>query len=358
MKKSELEKLYRRVAKEIGFKEDPTQKGWMPKLGPNDYKCKIIHGFTKSGSVTLFAGPKDFIDPDFLLLDGSYKVAQSKAPKPHILLPCILEIKTEEDCCWFTKERVDGTRLLRDFPFFDGLEKFNIANLYWNTVDVFSRIEQAESKANFEDFFRDRLKKWVELGKSCKSKASKQKLETLRTVADDFFRYVFYETDLGEIADLEMGLFFKNFGNTDIVVQGDNFYLPSSEIVPLPQFYGAAYFVWNMLMYVHDSEKEGVVEDIQEWRGAFYGTCPKELRNQFFIGFNLLLFERVMGALLVDIPLRRSPFDAKGGEGRARAKRAEKIFVEVLKYLLNKIPTLVENEPFKENFAALAKIYK
>src|SRR3989338_2799966 len=76
MKKSELEKIYRKVAKEVDFevdfKEDPAHKGWMPKLRPNDYKCKIVHGFTKKAAVTLTVGPKGVVDMETLKLAGDY----------------------------------------------------------------------------------------------------------------------------------------------------------------------------------------------------------------------------------------------------------------------------------------------
>ena len=172
---------------------------------------------------------------------------------------------------------------------------------------------------------------------------------------------------------MEMRLFFKNFGNTDIVVQGDNFYLPNSEIAFLPQFYGASYFVWNVLMYSYkhygDNMPEDVIiyesvkEEIMSWEREFYESCPTDLTSKFGVAFSLLLFERVIATLLVDIPLRRSPFDVKGqegvegDEGARRAQKSEKFFVAALKYLMVTIPTLVEN-PFKEDIALLGKIYK
>ncbi len=357
MTKKELLRLYKQVAKEIGFKEDPTHKGWMPKLGPNDFKCKIVHGFTKKGAVTLTVGPKGVINLKALELAGSYALVEKKL-KPCIVLPKVWNVGNYGDRSWIVRERVDGVNPLKDFPLSSRWERENIANLYWNILPVFSAVEsEKQPVGDFEDFFRNRLDKWIELGKSGKSKQNSQKHEIFRTIADNMFRYVFYESDLWESADLEMELFFRNFGNTDIVFQNGVYYLPSSEIVLLPEFYGAAYFVWNMLMYSYDIEDWLVSEDIAKWLAAFSLACPSEVQSRFNMGFHLILFERVIATLLVDIPRLLSPFDVKGNEGAVRAQKAEKVFVGVLKGLLEVIPTLTGN-PFKEDFKALDKIYK
>ena len=296
-----------------------------------------------------------------------------KKNQPCIVLPQVWDVGNYEDRSWVVRERVDGTNPLAisssRYPL---VGAHAIAQLYWNTFSVFSALEEKsgiEPAGDFEDFFKVRLKKWTKLGEVFTDKKSKEKFVVLRTVADDMFRYIFYETDLCESVDLEMRFFFKNFGNTDIVVQGDNFYLPNSEIAFLPQFYGASYFVWNVLMYSHnhygdnmpeDVVYESVKEEIMSWEREFYESCPTDLMSKFGVAFSLLLFERVIAALLVDIPLRRSPFDVKGQEGDEGAKRAqksEKIFVAALKYLMITIPTLAQN-PFKEDIALLDKIYK
>ena len=375
MKKSELEKIYRKVAEEIGFKKDPVREGWMPKLEPNDYKCKIVYGFTKKGTATLTVGPKGVVDMETLKLAGDYALVEKKN-QPCIVLPQVWDVGNHEDRSWVVRERVEGTNPLVDYsrtaPIVDSL---TITSLYWNTFSVFSALEEKseiEPAGGFEDFFRERLKKWTKQGEVFTDKKSKEKFVVLRTVADDMFRYIFYETDLCQSVDLEMRLFFKNFGNTDIVVQGDNFYLPNSEIAFLPQFYGASYFVWNVLMYSYnhygddmpeDVIYESVKEEIMSWEREFYESCPTDLTSKFGVAFSLLLFERVIATLLVDIPLRRSPFDVKGqegvegDEGARRAQKSEKFFVAALKYLMVTIPTLVEN-PFKEDIALLGKIYK
>ena len=369
MKKSELEKIYRKVAKEIGFKKDPVREGWMPKLGPNDYKCKIVHGFTEKGAVTLpvtlTVGPKGTIDMDALKIAADY-VSARKLNNPNIALPRVLDFANCNDMSWVVRERIPGKNPLDIFPFAADWQKRKIAQLYWNTVAVFSAMESENQQAgNFEYFIRNRLDKWVIVGKVCKSKENRKKHEVFENIANNFFRFVFYETDLCESADIEMQLFFKNFGSTDLVCSTNiffpynNYYLPSSEIVFLPEFYGAAYFVWNVLMYSYERlSVTGTIEDMKIWQEIFKENCPVwELKNKFDLVFCILLFERVVATLLVDIPLRRSPFDVKGQEGARRAQKSEKFFVAALKYLMVTIPTLVEN-PFKEDIALLGKIYK
>src|SRR3989344_4631765 len=113
MKKSELEKIYRKVAKEVDFevdfKEDPAHKGWMPKLRPSDYKCKIVHGFTKKGAVTLTVGPKGVVDMETLKLAGDYALAEKKN-QPCIVLPQVWDVGNYEDWSWVVRERVEGRR--------------------------------------------------------------------------------------------------------------------------------------------------------------------------------------------------------------------------------------------------------
>lgn len=376
MKRSELNKLYKKAAEKIGFKEDPTQKGWMPKLGPNDYKCKIVHGFTENGPVTLTVGPKGVVDLEALKLAGDYALAEKKNI-PCVVLPKVWNVGDFDDLSWVVRERVNGTSPLEDFPPGSGRVNEEVIRLYWNTVAVFSEMEEQGLSQAFgepedpEGFMRKKLEKWIELSKFLKNKRLKQKLGVFESIAGNVFRYIFYESNLWETTDLEMDLFFRNFGNTDIVVGHDkSYYLPNPEIILLPQFYGAAYFVWNILMYSYDRYDDelpdfiihnSIVEEVERWRGEFYLSCPNDLKDKFHTAFYLLLFERVIATLLVDIPLKRSPFDVKrqeGDEGAKRAQKAEIIFVEVLKYLLGIIPTLVKNEPFEENFAALEKVYK
>ena len=348
------------MVKEIGFKEDQEHKGWTPKLGPNDYKCKIVHGFTEKGPVTLTVGPKGAVDIEALKLAGDYFLAKKKH-KSAIFLPKVWNVGNYDDRSWVVRKRISGVNFLGTPPFSNDREKEKIAQLYWNTVAVFSAMESKEQTAgDFESFIRERINKWVKLGETCRSRASKRKREIFRNIAENVFRFVFYETDLLESIDPEMELFFRNFGNTDIVVKDGKLYMPSPDIAFFPQFYGAVYFIWNVLMYCYIRPNiKGVIEDMKIWQEIFKKNCPVlELRNKFDTSFCLLLFERVIATLLVDIPLRRSPFDVRGKEGLVRTKKAEKVFVEVLKYLLGKIPTLVKNEPFKDDFASLKKVYK
>ena len=357
MKESELEKIYKKVAEEIGFKKDPVREGWMPKLGPNDYKCKIVHGFTKKGPVTLTVGPKGAVDIEMLKLAGDYALVKNKR-SPSVVLPQVWDLGNHEDRSWVVRERVEGRRPLLSSDFSSWNEKCKVAELYWNTVRVFSKMEsEKQADGDFEDFIRFRLDKWVEMGRGCKSRENQQKQETFGAIFNDVYRFVFYETDFVDSAYPEMELFFRNFGNTDIVIQDGKFYMPSPDIAFFPQFYGAVYFIWNVLMYSHDRRPLDVLVDIEHWRGVFKESCrTKGTKEKFNRAFYVLLLERVFGTLLVDIPCGKSPFENEGKIDKIKAKKAEKIFIMILKYLLDKLPTLVKNKPFEEDIKKLDKL--
>ena len=364
MKKSELEKIYKKVAKEIDFKEDPVHKGWMPKLGPNDYKCKIVHGTTEKGPVTLTVGPKEAVDTEESKLAGDYFLAKKK-PNPSIVLTKVWSLGSYDDYSWVVRKRVDGAN-----PLFFGLhplwdDKRKIAELYWKTIKVFSGLETKNGpKSNVEDFLRERLDKWKNLAKAVNSKnidkRSHEKINLYSSLAVDFFRYVAYETNILESAGLEMELFFRHFGNTDIVIQGGKYYLPSPEITFFPQFYGAAYFVWNVLIH----EPLFTADEVEEWHLAFRSSCPgkegtsdkEKLKENFGKAFRILLLERVFGTLLADIPCGRSPFNKNGRMDKTKAKKAEKLFVTILKHLLEELPSLAKNDPFGEGIEKLNKL--
>ncbi|MBI2676347.1 MAG: hypothetical protein HYX21_00105 [Candidatus Yanofskybacteria bacterium] len=358
MTKSELEKIYRKVAEEIGFKKDPVREGWMPKLGPNDYRCKIVHGFTKKGPVTLTVGPKGAVGMEALKLAGDYALVEKKT-QPCITLPQVWDLGNYSDRSWVARERVEGSRPLFFCDYSMWAEKRKVAELYWNTVKIFSDVKSEKRAVDgFEYFIRERLDRWIEIGRDSRGRKNEQKQKIFRNVADEVFSFVFYETDIGKrIAYLEMELFFRNFGNTDIVLQDDKFYMPSPNIAFFPQFYGAAYFVWNVLMYSYDRRHLDILVDVEHWRRAFMEKCRNEkTREVFGKAFYVLLLERVFGALLVDIPRGRSPLGTRHERDEVKAGKSEEMFVAVLKYLLEKLPTLVENKPFEENIKKLDKL--
>ncbi|MBI2058019.1 MAG: hypothetical protein HYT63_03525 [Candidatus Yanofskybacteria bacterium] len=358
MTKSELEKIYRKVAEEIGFKKDPVREGWMPKLGPNDYKCKVIHGFTKKGPATLTVGPEGTADIDALKQAGDYALAEKESGlEPCIVLPQVWELGNYNVRSWVVRERVEGSRPLLFPDSSSWSEKCKIAGLYWNTVDVFSKIEvRGDLKKDSESFLRERIDKWKNLAEKVGNKKNLKKVNLFSSLADDVFNYIIY-TNLLESLVLEMELFFRNFGNTDIVVQDGKFYMPSPDIAFFPQFYGAAYFVWNVLMYSYDRKHLDVLVDIEHWRRAFMEKCRnKKTRETFGKAFYILLVERAFGALLVDIPRGKSPLGTMRERDEVKAGKSEDMFVVVLKYLLEKLPTLAESRLFEENIKKLDKL--
>src|SRR3989338_5647508 len=137
MKESELEKIYKKVAEEIGFKKDPVREGWMPKLGPNDYKCKIVHGFTKKGPVTLTVGPKGVVDIKALKLAGGYALVKNKR-SPSVVLPQVWDLGNHEERVLGSKKRGERPRPFLSSYFSTWNEKCKVAEFYWNSVRVFS----------------------------------------------------------------------------------------------------------------------------------------------------------------------------------------------------------------------------
>lgn len=57
MKRQELLKQYRGVVGKIGFREDEKRKGWMPRLGPHDFRLVIRHGWLRDKPAVLEVSP-------------------------------------------------------------------------------------------------------------------------------------------------------------------------------------------------------------------------------------------------------------------------------------------------------------
>lgn len=149
-------------------------------------------------------------------------------------------------------------------------------------------------------YFADRLNKWFQIGQG------------LHVVRDGFLSLREQDMIFGIIGNLvgslklKMSFFFNLFGNTDIEKTEDGQYLIYNvRLEPKPREFGPAAFIWNLILYSWDVDPAGMAKRVKQWMNAFYPEQnPAEIAH-----FHANLMERIVGALCVDLPEARSPFD-------------------------------------------------
>lgn len=348
MDKSELERLFQEAAKMTSFIEDKDGKnseGCTRFLGLDQYSSKMAHGLIAGCPVTMTVGSRDFFSSEDLKLESEYGWL---ADKRAVLIPAIESFYFGREYRCLIRWRIAGRIFLSRPLYYTPEDRLTIASLYWNTVNIFSRMREAGSTGvtidpkvyNFSNFFWERvnrwLKKWDDWHGVVENSAKNEQLSGYELAEYENDKYILGKMlptlkgkGVVESINLPLEFFFKNFGVTDLVFKEEEgsrgeFYLPSAQIVSLPQFYGAAYFVWSLLMYSHDASPEVVVKEAEIWSKSFETSCPNcpNVYPDFRQGFYLNLALTAIGALLIDIPRGLSPFDRPGGiEDNKRAVR-------------------------------------
>ena len=125
---------------------------------------------------------------------------------------------------------------------------------------------------------------------------------------------------------------FSHFTNTDIIKCGETHYIIDATIEERPQMYDAAFWIWGLTMYAYDIPPKEWLEEMERWMNVFLRGCSSYISA---LKLSVCLVERMLGTLLVDLPLRHSPFDKL--DDKAVAKEA-KLAQAVIKYLCASFP--------------------
>lgn len=358
----ELEELYGRAVKLSGFTEtreglqDSKLGAWSRQARPGRFDLRIGHGHLNLVPAMLLVGRGEIVSESGYYLNQQYHlIASSGVSWQSVSIPRYLQVTKVPGANPYSfaiqEKCSSGRRFLPRFPASNSQQRRIITNLYWNTyanfADIMARdqgvaITMSKNSETFPGFFLERLERWL-------SAAGQTRVKTV-TKGEAQRLHAGYLQDrevVGRVLDrikqagwlkesgISTGLFFKHFGHTDLVYSPEGrFFLPLWTMGVLPQFYGAAYWVWNVLMHSASQSPPWAIQEVEKWREAFEARAPRELKTLFYQGFYLNLLERATTALLVDIPLKRSPFDRLKNHRRTNAR---KIFLAVLRQIHAKI---------------------
>lgn len=311
MDEKNLMKLYRRVVGKAGFKEDKNSEGWMPKLGPDDYRSVIREGESVKDRAVITVSPHDNLYEIGRRLD-SYSFKTQSITEPIIRVPQVICQNNIYDrngrvSASYMIQRVlpDGGRILQNLPLSSTVaEKEEVSRLYWNTIKFFPRVELGFPVYTTGDYFLEQTNKLFAKARECQTTVVRDKTITEKE-KDAALVLIFRHS-----VKVKMKYFFAHLGNTDIVKTNDGlYYIWNAPIVSKPECAGIAYWLWNLAMYSYDLRPKQFLKEIGQWLVTFENYAPKHERRNLELKIWINLLERMLGALLVDIPLRRSPLD-------------------------------------------------
>jgi len=306
MDRRNILKLYRDAKELTGFRESRKEKGWMPKLGPNDFRSVIKHGTFEGRKAVMQVSPHE----NLVKVANDLKRYQSAAAgKPMVLqVPKILQFGRIAEAWFLIQESApEGERILIDYPMSFGYQKEEVAELYWNTVVNFPKFDFGDWYVS--DYFIERLDKWFTLGRENDSVKNGFITQTEKERAGRIITSTV-------MPSFKIEPFFSHFSNTDVIKVGDTYYIWGAEIVPKPEAAGIAHWLWGATLYAYQRNPKWWLGELNKWIDAFIEFAPENLnlglvnlgeKMREKIRVNLL--ERFLGSLLVDLPLRRSPFD-------------------------------------------------
>lgn len=316
MDKTNLTTLYDKVVKLTGFQEDKKEKGWMPKLAPNDFRSVIKHGTYKGKKVVLKVSPHE----DLVSIANNFRRYQKATAGGSVLqVPVILRSgKIKEAQFLIQISAQDGTRILPRYPLSTQEEKEEVANLYWNTVNSFPKFDFGEWAIS--DYFLERVDKWFTHGRE--NKAVKSGFITQQE-KDKAVQVIF-----SNLQCLQVKPFFAHFANTDIVKTKEGYFIWDASIVPKPEAAGIALWLWGTTLYAsHQLSADEWLKEIKKWIDVFTKFAPKSRIKELKLKIRINFLERLLGTLLVDLPLKRSPFQDFSD---AEIKKATKVIRAVL----------------------------
>lgn len=296
MDKKSLLKLYKKVTAVTAFREYKKATGWMPKLGLDDFRSVIRQGTYKGKKAVLKVSPHE----NLARVAKDFKRYQAASHGKSVLqTPQIFRSgKIGEAQFLIQQATPDGQRIIKRYPLSGQREKNEVTRLYWNTVANFPKFDFGDWSAS--DYFIERLDKWFALGRENGAVNSGfiTQAEKNRAVKIIF----------GNINVLKMESFFQRFASTDIVKFADEYFIWDTDIVPKPQAAGIALWLWASTLHAYNVPARKWLKEINAWIATFIKFAPPAHQKNLKLKIRLNLLERLLGSLLVDLPLRRSPF--------------------------------------------------
>lgn len=296
MDKISLLKLYRKVVALVGFREGKKATGWMPKFGPDDFRSVIREGTYKGKKAVLKVSPHE----DLAQAAKDFKRYQAASRgKPVLQTPRVLRNGKIGGAQYLIQQATpNGQRIIRRFPLSGQREKNEVARLYWNTIANFPKFDFGNWSAL--DYFIERLDKWFALGRENGAVRAGFITQTEKNKAAKII--------FGDINVLKMEPFFPRFASTDIVKVADEYFIWDADIAPKPQAAGIALWLWASTLHAYKIPAGKWLKEVNVWTDTFIKFAPESCQKNLKLKIRLNLLERLLGSLLVDLPLRRSPF--------------------------------------------------
>lgn len=353
--RTKLLQIYDKALNLSGFieegQQDSTLVCWPRQVEPGVFDLRVVHGFYNGKPAIMQVGIKEILSESNEHLWKQYSLNETSGS---IYIPKVLfSVKNEGPepyfCLIQEKFQNHGAPFLPRFPFSSSSQKKVVADLYWKTVESFSEmcqrdekvaITMAKNEGQLPSLYFSRLSRWLGMGedawrKSTGTKGEKQREKEQylqdRKMVEEIIRAL-KSFHIVEESALSPQLFFKHFGYTDMVYDEGTgqFGLPMAGMGIYPQSYGAAYWVWNVLMHSYGQSPSWAAQEVNKWFMAFVRSAPPSegaFPHSFSLGFHFNLWERVAAALLVDIPQERSPFDK---ESNTIKEKGRNIFRKIL----------------------------
>ncbi len=324
MNKKSILKLYGFAVAKTGFIEDKNNPGWTPKLGPDDYRSVIRHGTYHDIPAVIEVSPHEDLEK---IAEDFKKYQKVSKNKKAVRVSEILAQDKIEGGQYLIRAsanpgQLQGVRVVKNWPLATGSEIKEVAQLYWETVTSFPSIEVKEW--SISDYFIRRLNMAL-------TTAREYKIDPLKYMShaekDALVEFIFTHAKI-----LSVEAFFDHFSNTDLVKQGNEYYAWGSTIVPKPETAGIAYWLWGAMMYATHLDPEQWMTEYNKWIKAFTGNAPELRKKDLELKIKINMAERVMSTLLIDFPLKRSPFDKLSD---VEIEQVRLIFRRMLKEILD-----------------------
>ena len=316
MNKKTLLKAFRDIAKETGFKQDVHEDVWMPKLKKGEYRSIVAQGKFNNRDATIKVSPCE----NYHAITNNFKMYSRLLSARAIPLPLAIKpphiflIGNIKGLSVMIQELPKNEkRLLSQYPSTIA-EKNLVASVFLETRQALD-YSMPIVKQDASEYFAQRLSVYAQQWKPEYIDA-KTFISTLAFI-------------LKNASDIKLVQSFSHFTNNDIVKSGGQYLIIDATIVLRPEMYEPAFWLWGMTMHSYNTPPKEWLKEIKIWTNVFMEKSFYYITNPA-AKLSVNLAERMLGILLVDLPLRRSPFEHFSDEIIAREAKLARLIIQRL----------------------------
>lgn len=336
MTKEELFRKYEAVKKRLKFfveTEEPLLEA--VDENSNDYKGLIARGewvlnTGRGPAVSSLSVALELINHKFLPKDKneewvSWMLTNYYAlrnVKYSVKFPDFISRGVFQDVSFAVRHNISGKRILDRHLFATSDQKKEVAKMFWATVEALKILDRSKLAGQTSlGYFEKQFSKWVNLRSELEPQWKPTFGEVREFVLNKFDKVcrLAQGTDDGQNRKIKMEWFFNVFGNTDIVKsRSGEYFIYNAHLEPKPEGFGIAAWIWNIIMYSWDREPQEVLKEVFDWVNVF---LEGKDRKEHMPGILANLIERCLAALVVDLPLKRSPYDDLSDEAIEKSRK-------------------------------------